>query len=72
MAESGGNSQAANYNDHHGSCVGSFGLMQLACFWIPNPLDAQANMAKAYEIYSTSGWLPWGAYTSGAYTRYLQ
>jgi len=71
LAESGGNSNAANYNDNHGQCVGSFGLMQLACFWIPNPTDPVANMAKANEIYSQSGWQPWGAYTSGAYLRYL-
>ncbi len=72
MAESGGNTNAANYNDNHGSCVGSFGLMQLACFWIPNPTDPTANMAKANEIYSRSGWSPWGAYTSGKYLRYLR
>ena len=71
MAESGGNSNAANYNDNHGSCVGSFGLMQLACFWIPNPTDPNANIAKANEIYSRSGWSPWGAYTSGKYLKYL-
>lgn len=71
MAESGGNTYAANYNDNHGSCRGSFGLMQLACFWIPNPKDPIANMAKANEIYSRSGWSPWGAYTSGKYLKYL-
>ena len=71
MAESGGNTNAANYNDNHGKCVGSFGLMQLACFWIPNPTDPTANMAKANEIYSRSGWSPWGAYTSGKYLKYL-
>jgi hypothetical protein len=71
MAESGGNSNAANYNDNHGKCVGSFGLMQLACFWIPNPTDPNANMAKANEIWSRSGWSPWGAYTSGKYLKYL-
>lgn len=72
MAESGGNTNAANYNDNHGKCVGSFGLMQLACFWIPNPTDPIANMAKANEIYSRSGWSPWGAYTSGKYVKYLR
>lgn len=71
MAESGGNTNAANYNDNHGKCVGSFGLMQLACFWIPNPTDPTANMAKANEIWSRSGWSPWGAYTSGKYLKYL-
>lgn len=71
MAESGGNTNAANYNDNHGKCIGSFGLMQLACFWIPNPTDPNANMAKANEIWSRSGWSPWGAYTSGKYLKYL-
>ena len=71
MAESGGNTNAANMNDNHGRCIGSFGLMQLACFWIPNPTDPNANMAKAYEIYTRSGWQPWGAYTSGKYQQYL-
>jgi hypothetical protein len=71
MAESGGNTNAANYNDNHGSCIGSFGLMQLACFWIPNPTDPTANIAKANEIWSRSGWQPWGAYTSGKYLKYL-
>lgn len=71
MAESGGNTNAANYNDNHGSCIGSFGLMQLACFWIPNPTDPNANIAKANEIWSRSGWSPWGAYTSGKYLKYL-
>lgn len=72
LAESGGNTHAANYNDNHGKCVGSFGLMQLACFWIPNPTNPVANMAKANEIYSRSGWQPWGAYTSGKYLKYLR
>lgn len=71
MAESGGNTNAANYNDNHGKCIGSFGLMQLACFWIPNPTDPNANIAKANEIWSRSGWQPWGAYTSGKYLKYL-
>lgn len=77
MAESSNDPNNENMKDIHryadGSvrCVGSFGLMQLACFWIPNPKDPVANMAKANEIYSRSGWSPWGAYTSGKYLKYL-
>lgn len=71
MAESGGNSQAANWNDHHSTCTGSFGLMQLACFHTKNPLDPIENMRVANQIYSRSGWQPWGAFTSGAYLRFL-
>lgn len=71
LAESGGNTSAANYNDNHGQCVGSFGLFQLACFWISNPTNASANVAKANQIYSEQGWQPWGAYTNGSYLSYL-
>lgn len=78
MAESSGDPNNENLADIHrnadGSvrCIGSFGLMQLACFWIANPKDPIANMAKANEIYSRSGWKPWGAYTSGKYLKYLR
>lgn len=72
MAESRGDTYAANLTDNHGSCRGSFGLMQLACFWIPDPYNAVSNIAKANEIYARSGWGPWGAYTSGKYLRFLQ
>jgi len=70
-AESGCNPYAANWGDRHASCIGSFGLFQLACFWTSAPYDPATNVAKAYEIYSRSGWRPWGAYTSGKYLRYL-
>lgn len=71
QAESGCNSEASNWNDRHATCTGSFGLFQLACFWTSNPYDPATNVAKAYEIYSRSGWRPWGAYTNGSYLRYL-
>lgn len=80
MAESGGDTNAANYNDDHGKCVGSFGLMQLACFWTANPTDPYENMSEAYEIYSCGqkidnkcikSWKPWGAFTSGAYLEFM-
>lgn len=66
QAESGCNPNAANLNDNHGQCIGSFGLMQLACFWTDNPHDPEENIAKAYEIYSRSGWTPWGVCTNGS------
>jgi len=73
MAESGGNARAANLNDRHNGCIGSFGLMQIACIHTGGlaEYDPVANMAKAYEIYSRSGWKPWGSYTSGAYQKYM-
>lgn len=71
QAESGCNPEASNWNDRHATCIGSFGLFQLGCFWTDNPHDPATNVAKAYEIYSRSGWRPWGAYTNGSYLRYL-
>lgn len=70
-AESGCNPNAANLRDRHANCTGSFGLFQLACFWTSTPYDPAHNVAKAYEIYSRSGWKPWGAYTNGSYKKYL-
>lgn len=82
MGESTSNSTAENWRDNHGSCRGSFGLMQIACFWFPyygyslsaykhNP---EVNMKLAYKIYKRSGnsFHPWGAYTSGKYLKYLR
>lgn len=73
MAESGGNSNAINWKDSHNGCVGSAGLMQIACIHTggAHELDPVRNVEKAYEIYSRSGWLPWGAYTDGSYLRYM-
>lgn len=73
MAESGGNAMASNFNDKHNGCIGSFGLMQIACIHTNKQAEynPEANMAKAYEIYQRSGWKPWGAFTSKAYERFL-
>jgi hypothetical protein len=71
QAESGCNPEASNWNDRHSTCIGSFGLFQLGCFWTSNPYDPATNVAKAYEIYTGSGWRPWGAYNNGSYQRYL-
>lgn len=73
MAESGGNPKAYNLNDIHNGCIGSFGLMQIACVHTNGVAEynPERNMAKAYEIYISSGWEPWGTYTSGLYLKYL-
>jgi len=71
MAESGGNEKAANMNDNHGSCMGSYGLMQIACIHGGVFYDSKQNMDKAFKIYNRSGWTPWGAYTSGKYKEFL-
>lgn len=79
QAESGCNPGAENWSDSHGSCSGSKGLFQLACFW-PGALgysyeslyDPASNVAMAYQIYKRGdSWRPWGAYTNGSYSRYL-
>ena len=69
LAESGGDANAANLNDKHYGCTGSFGLMQIACIHTGKvaEYDPIRNMDKAFEIYSRSGWKPWGAFTSGNY-----
>lgn len=80
MAESGGNPNATNMQDNHGSCVGSFGLMQVACIHGGAFYDPKQNMDKAYQVYSCGSrinnkcvpsWNPWGAYTNGSYMRYM-
>jgi hypothetical protein len=71
MAESNGNTNATNWNDNHGSCVGSFGLFQIACIHDGSSYDPIINVAAANRLYNQSGWSIWGAYTSGAYLKYL-
>ena len=71
MAESGGNPNAVNMNDNHGVCRGSYGLMQLACFHTDNPIDPHENLRVANRIYAEQGWQPWGAWSSGAFYRYM-
>ena len=79
QAESGCNPGAENWSDSHGSCSGSKGLFQLACFW-PGALgysyeslyDPASNVEMAYKIYKRgNSWNPWGAYTNGSFRRYL-
>lgn len=70
-AESGCNPKAVNPRDNHGQCTGSYGLMQLACFHTGNPTNPAENIRVAHRIWQEQGFGPWGAYTSGAYQRYL-
>lgn len=83
MGESGGNARAANMGDRHGSCNGSFGLMQVACIHYRNAgvygednlFDPKINMDLAYKVYSESRhgnpWMEWGAYSDQRYLKYL-
>lgn len=68
-AESGGTADATNWNDSHGSCIGSHGLFQIACFWAPNfgynveDLDTpEINVKVAYLIWKENGFYPWTTY----------
>lgn len=70
QAESGCNPGAFN-PEWHSNCQGSRGLFQIACVHRDSTFDPAGNVAAAYRIYGSSGWKPWGAYTSGAYRRYL-
>lgn len=71
MAESGGNPNAFNGNDHHNGCTGSIGLMQIACIHAGASYDPATNIATANRLYVSSGWKIWGAFTSGKYLKYM-
>lgn len=84
LAESSGIASRDNFNDVHrnadGSvrCVGSYGLMQVACFWAPyygyavsDLYNPRINMEIAHKIYKRSGFSPWTTYTSGLYLQHL-
>ena len=74
IAESGGNENAVNTKDFHkrANCYGSFGLFQIGCLHrLENWQDPSSNIAKAYEIYKSSGWKAWTTYSDGSYLKYL-
>jgi Lysozyme like domain len=77
MAESGGNTNATNMNDNHGSCVGSYGLFQVGCFWYGYygyeiSHDPNVNAQIAYNIWKRQGGFgAWTTYTSGKYLKYM-
>lgn len=68
-AESSGNVRAANWNDDHGECKGSFSLMQTACFWysefgysLSQKYDPEVHMDVAHKVYQRNGWGSWTTY----------
>jgi len=79
MAESGGRVGAVNWGDNHGSCIGSFSLFQLGCFWYPyygyssaDFYNPKVNVEIAFKIWQRQGGFgAWSAYTNGAFNRYL-
>lgn len=70
QAESGCNPNAANLSDNHLVCKGSFGLLQISCHSgeVYDPIE---NIKIGYDKFKSRGYQPWGAYTSGAYLKYL-
>jgi len=79
LGESSGNQNSTNMGDNHRSCVGSFGLMQIGCFWAPyygyavsDLYNPEINMEIAYKIWARNGSFgAWSAYTTGKYLKYL-
>lgn len=74
-AESGCNPQSINGQDNHKTCVGSYGLMQVACLHYEDgqdKLDPATNINVAYGVYQRSnGYNPWSVYTNGSYRKWL-
>lgn len=70
QAESSCNPNAANWNDNHGVCKGSFGLFQISCHG-GAIYDPAANVQVAWQKYQARGWQPWGAFTNGSYLKFL-
>ncbi len=79
MAESSGNQDAVNWSDNHGTCIGSFSLWQVGCFWYSyygysanDFYNPDINVEIAYKIYKRQGsFNAWTTYTRGSYLRYL-
>ena len=78
MAESSGDVTNENWSDQHGQCSGSFGLMQIACFWFPyygyssaDYHNGSVNMDIAHRIWQRqNGFGAWTTYTSGKYLKF--
>ena len=64
-AESGCDPGNHNWGDNHGSCKGSFGLLQVGCVhgYSADHLSSPANnVAAAYKIWRSSGYGAWTTY----------
>ena len=79
MAESGGNQYAHNGTDNHKTCIGSYSLFQVGCFWYPfygysenDFYNPEINTQIAYNIWKRQGsFHAWSAYNNGSYLKYL-
>jgi hypothetical protein len=64
-AESSCDPSKMNYGDNHGSCLGSYGLMQIGCIHGVTDVqmaDPAANIAQAYSIWRSQGYGAWSTY----------
>lgn len=64
-AETGCDPNNHNYGDNHGSCLGSYGLLQIGCVHgiAPSVLaDPAANINAAYNIWKSQGYGAWSTY----------
>jgi soluble lytic murein transglycosylase-like protein len=73
-AESSCNPASINYTDGHGSCVGSYSLLQVGCLHFrdgEDKLDPETNIAVAYRVWKSGGYTPWTCFTNNSYLQYL-
>lgn len=68
-AESRCNPHAANWDDSHNVCTGSFGLFQISCH-SGQVYDPSKNIEIAWAKYVARGWQPWGVCNSGVVNCY--
>lgn len=64
-AESGCNPTNHNFGDNHGSCFGSYGLLQIGCVhgYTVSYLSSPANnIAAAYKVWQGQGYTAWTTY----------
>lgn len=67
-AESRGLATNDNPTDGHATCLGSRGLFQIGCdstggLSYASLFDPATNVARAFALYASRGWQPWGATT---------
>ena len=72
-AESGCIANNHNYGDNHGSCQGSYGIMQVGCihgYSADHLSSISNNVAVSYKIWQSQGYTAWGAYTNESYKEF--
>lgn len=60
--------------ENHGVCIGSYGVLQVACVHFRPGEDRNdtATVVKvAYRVWQSGGYKPWSTFTNGSYREYL-